>query len=223
MIKKRLIIVDDNSDIKQPYEIAFRDSEFDLMFITSSLEALRYLDHNRADAVLIDLAMSEMDGLTLVREIRINECKNNQQPTRLAWFTARNIGEVEKRIARRHGVEEVFTKPTDPLSLMHEIKAWLSEPSTVKPAVIAPVVNYQTGAVMSTTVTALIGIVVIVILIGFFLNENHKREEAAAYRYAEQRDEARQYKAVCDWNWEQVQLKQPDIIQKPCLVKEKGE
>jgi two-component system alkaline phosphatase synthesis response regulator PhoP len=231
--KRKIVIVDDNTDIKEPYEIAFRDSDFDLTFITSSLEAVSYLDHNPADAVLIDLAMREMDGLTLAKEIRLNESKNRQPPARLAWFTAREVGDVEKRVAKRHGVEETFKKPTDPFALIYEIKAWLSEPSEPKAIFQPKVLTEQNGGTVVPFATAIICILALVIVIAVYNNVLHKREEEAAYRFIEKRNELNQMKIICEYNWErttilqkwleQQGLKPPPetLIQKSCLVSKK--
>lgn len=223
----RVVIVDDNTDIKELYEIAFRGSEFDLTFITSSLEAISYLDNNPADVVLIDLAMREMDGLTLAREIRVNEDKNDTPPARLAWFTAKEITDADRRVAKRYDVEEVFAKPTDPQSLILKLRAWLNE-SEVQKEVVAP--ERQNGSAFAVMTVSLAAIVVLIVVITVYNRVLHSSEEAAAYRFAEQKNRANQMKTVCDNNaktssalkvWiEQQNLKPPPelLVSAPCVV-----
>lgn len=223
-MKKRVCIVDDNSDLKELYEIAFRDSEFDLTFITSSLEALSYLDRNEADIVLIDLAMREMDGLALAREIRVNEDKNGTRSARLAWFTALPITDATRRFAKRYEVEKTFTKPTDPLSLIHEIRAWLSEPAP-QPATTQQSVERQRGVTNTVFAVWTVGIILIGLLIGAYVVIKDKLDTYEAYKYTEMRknrdmlfdacnDMSKRYSTLIEWNRQQAQKPPPELLVK---------
>lgn len=202
-MKRKILIVDDNQDMKPIYELAFENSGFDLTVITSSLEAQSYLDKVEVDAVLIDLAMPEMDGLTLAKQIRINEDKNgNKNRARLAWFTGRNIGEVERRVGRRVGIEETFTKPKDPYELVRDVRAWLNEPPPTEIKRDKTEFSYrQNGAVVPTMTTAVIGIVVLIVTITIYNRVLHTREEEYAYQFVEQKKKFEHIERICNENW----------------------
>lgn len=241
---RKIVICDDNEDVKRAYELAFANSDFDLTFFTSSLEALSYLYTNKADAVLIDLAMPEMDGLTLAKEIRLNEKKSDGHRARLAWFTGRDIGKVENRVAAKYDVEEAFKKPTDPLSLIHEIKAWLSEPPPWEVAVTdVQIYNPQNGVSMATMLHVLAYIFLLIVIAAQYITTQHRINTQYlatqdringqdAYRVRALREERDGYRAACEENWKnhggliewsrQVKGNPPaaSLVQTPCIQAE---
>lgn len=125
---KKVFIVDDNLDYKEINEIIFKDSPCDLTVMTSGAEILTYLTKNggAADAVILDLSMPTLDGLTVAQEIRRNEELHPEKtPVKLAFFTARQIDEPIMRVAKQTNVEKIFNKPVDPFGFVEEVEEWL--------------------------------------------------------------------------------------------------
>ena len=63
----KILIVDDNLDIKPILEEAGRIAGLSITVLSSALEAIDYLskDESEVDGVLIDLAMYPIDGISL--------------------------------------------------------------------------------------------------------------------------------------------------------------
>jgi CheY-like chemotaxis protein len=64
----RLLIVDDEAALMRSLCDTLRDHGYETMGFTSALEALEALRAGGFDLLLADLAMPEMDGITLLRE-----------------------------------------------------------------------------------------------------------------------------------------------------------
>ena len=129
---KKILIIDDEESGGELAAKVLKLAGFDVVTSDSASTALKYLDEHMGDfeAVLLDLAMPELDGLSLVYNIRLNEQKrelNNKQPIRIAFYTARNKDEATARVMEREGVEKFFAKPLDTPDLGNKVAEWLSE------------------------------------------------------------------------------------------------
>ena len=70
-LKKRVLIVDDNHDVRNILSRFLLLQGFALKTTENGMEALEIFTENHFDAVLTDFHMPHMDGLTLARQIRI--------------------------------------------------------------------------------------------------------------------------------------------------------
>ncbi len=111
----KILVVDDEQDIKTLFEQRFRreikDGTFSFAFCFSGEEALAYLQANPSEAILIlsDINMPGMSGLELLDRIR-------QQypvpPPIVMMITA--YGDPEKKAdAMRLGANDFLNKPLD--------------------------------------------------------------------------------------------------------------
>ena len=70
----KILVVDDEPDlellISQKFRKKVRSNEFDFTFAHNGVEALAKLKESDVDIVLTDLNMPEMDGLTLIANLR---------------------------------------------------------------------------------------------------------------------------------------------------------
>lgn len=125
------MFVDDDLDILPLYELV---GEIDDTLITvqkGGLSALSFLhDLNYAvDAVVLDLSMPDMDGITLTRQIRQNEnLRSKANPIKVFWFTGwpfdeNNVNDPIVVGAEENKVIKVYKKPHDPVNIIHEVKA----------------------------------------------------------------------------------------------------
>ena len=65
---KRVLIVDDDQDIREALAELFEES-YDVLVAPNGLEALAILSQEPADAVVLDLMMPLMDGATVLKEL----------------------------------------------------------------------------------------------------------------------------------------------------------
>jgi two-component system chemotaxis response regulator CheY len=67
---KKILIVDDSASMRQLIEFAIKDAGHEAVLAGTGKEALEKLKGAAADLVITDLNMPEMDGITLIRELR---------------------------------------------------------------------------------------------------------------------------------------------------------
>ena len=113
----KVLLVDDQPDTRKLTEVYFQNEpDVEFVSLASGAEALTYLSENDTDvdAVLLDLAMPTLDGLTIAEEIRRNENLHPRgKPVKLAFFTARSIDPPIERVKEQCNVERIFLKPVD--------------------------------------------------------------------------------------------------------------
>ena len=67
---KTFLIVDDSASMRQLVSFTVRDAGYDVLVAENGRDALDKLSGSKVDMVITDLNMPEMDGITLIREIR---------------------------------------------------------------------------------------------------------------------------------------------------------
>lgn len=124
-----LVIVDDNRDVKDIYEMAFNRAGIKTVGFTSGEEALNYVKHSpEVKAVVLDLAMSPLDGFSVSELLRVNELtRTNPVPLKIAYFTAFPVDSTVRDFADRMGVSEIFTKPVEPHIFVEKVRQWMKE------------------------------------------------------------------------------------------------
>lgn len=73
--KKRILAVDDDVIVLTRISTILR-SDYDLVTVNSGMRALRYLEIEKPDLILLDIRMVQQDGIETLRKIRnMEECK----------------------------------------------------------------------------------------------------------------------------------------------------
>lgn len=108
----RILIVDDEPDLEplilQRMRSKIRSGQFSFLFARNGVEALERLsEHSDVDIVISDINMPEMDGLTLLEQIRKVD-PNIRAIIVSAYGDMKNI-----RTAMRRGAVDFITKPID--------------------------------------------------------------------------------------------------------------
>ncbi len=113
-MKGKLLIVDDESEIREMLSRNFRMLGFEVEVAGHGLEALSILEEKPIDVVISDIKMPEMDGVALLREIR------NQYPmVRVIMITG--YVTLENAIAcMRNQADTCVFKPLTDLSELEE-------------------------------------------------------------------------------------------------------
>ncbi|BAL84959.1 putative response regulator (plasmid) [Selenomonas ruminantium subsp. lactilytica TAM6421] len=114
----RLLIADDNKDIRDILVAAAEASDFETVAAANGKEVLDLVKQDNISLLLLDVMMPIMDGFSVCREIR----KSSDVP--IIMITAR--GEDYDRIMGLEiGADDYVVKPFSPLEVMARVKAVL--------------------------------------------------------------------------------------------------
>jgi len=120
-MRRRILIVDDEQEIRQFLDIVLREKGFDVLTAGGGAEALGLARSALPDLVLLDIMMPEMDGWTVLERLKAEE------PTArvpVAMLSAR--AETADRLrAVRVGAADYITKPFSLRDLLARIQALL--------------------------------------------------------------------------------------------------
>src|SRR5450432_1332448 len=121
----KILVVDDEQDIKQLFEQRFRkeikSGEFEFVFSFSGLDAIKYLDLVEHEVVLIlsDINMPGMSGFELLSEIK----KRFKEPPPIVMMITAYGDEDKHQQAIELGADDFLTKPIDFTLLKAKLKS----------------------------------------------------------------------------------------------------
>src|ERR671925_558906 len=118
MPEGRILVVDDDADIRGLVRELLERRGFAVTEATDGRQALQQLYDDRPDLVVLDVGMPGMDGWTTLERIR--ELSN----VPVVMLTAR-AGELEKTRGLRGGADDYVTKPFGRQELLARIEALL--------------------------------------------------------------------------------------------------
>ncbi|WP_439020188.1 response regulator transcription factor [Bacillus thuringiensis] len=118
MSKYRVLVVDDESDMRQLVGMYLDNFGYEWGEAENGKEALTKLESDHYDFVVLDIMMPEMDGLSVCKEIR----KTSDVP--IIFLTAK--GEEWNRVnGLRMGADDYIVKPFSPGELIARMEAVL--------------------------------------------------------------------------------------------------
>jgi two-component system, OmpR family, KDP operon response regulator KdpE len=129
----RALVVEDDPNIVDLIRSNLAVRGFDTIVSADGLRALRLLETESPDIVLLDLMLPEIDGFELCRQIR------ERSPVAIIVVSARG-GERDKVSALNVGADDYMTKPFSIEELLARINATLrrTRPAATEPAAAAP-------------------------------------------------------------------------------------
>ncbi|NOY64311.1 MAG: sigma-54-dependent Fis family transcriptional regulator [Nitrospirae bacterium] len=115
-----ILIVEDSEITRKILEHKLRQSGFECLVAEDGLEALEVIERHEVDLVLSDQQMPRMDGIELLREIKL------RYPD-MPFILLTAHGSVTKAvISIKQGADDYLQKPYDPESLIATIRRSLS-------------------------------------------------------------------------------------------------
>ncbi|MCL6752401.1 response regulator, partial [Nostoc sp. CCCryo 231-06] len=112
----RILIVDDDEDIRDFLGFVLEQAGAGVCIVTSAIEALQAVEQSPPDILLSDIGMPEMDGYMLIRQIRAMPPEQGGQI--LALALSAYAGEVNRQQALAAGFQHHVAKPIDPDTLI---------------------------------------------------------------------------------------------------------
>ena len=119
---KRILLVDDEADIRAIYKKIIETGGYEVATAKSGVEALEKMSTFKPHLVVLDIMMPEMDGWEVAQRIRK---KNNELP--IIMLTIK--GEIEDKVksVEEAGANRHLTKPVERSVLISSIQALLDE------------------------------------------------------------------------------------------------
>lgn len=122
-MKRRILVVDDEPDIRQLVGEALEGSGYDVRTASSGTEAIRTAGLYLPDLVLLDIMMPEMDGFAVYERLR---AKPVDLRSPIVFLTARR--EIDdKLLGFEKGAADYVTKPFHIKELLARVRVHLGE------------------------------------------------------------------------------------------------
>ncbi len=116
-----VLVVDDYSVTQRVLGHILRLGGFDSLSAINGLEALEILEEEHIDLVICDIAMPEMDGITLLRRIRA-DARFSHLPVIMLTASGQDDDRV---IAEDAGANGFLTKPASSDDLLNAVSEFL--------------------------------------------------------------------------------------------------
>lgn len=131
MDKKPLVlIVDDETDIREILSIQLKASGFDIQEAADGEEAVKLAGQLKPDIIILDVVMPTMDGTAAFFKIRENK---DLDKTKIFFFTGKGdprekIIEINRKFAKDSGAVDFLRKEIDLDELVKKLKQVLNNP-----------------------------------------------------------------------------------------------
>ena len=114
MLPKRILIIDDEDDIREIASMAFEtaDDPFEVSTARSGGEGIARAELERPDLILLDVMMPELDGPATLGRLR----GGSAHKVPVIFLTAK-VQSAELKQLADHGALGIIAKPFDPLTL----------------------------------------------------------------------------------------------------------
>ena len=118
MTRKKILIADDNQNIRDALTYLLEDEGYDLLLAKDGAETLKKVRDLHPDILFLDIMMPEINGYDVCRSIKTDpELKD----TYVIMLTAKGqIAEQER--GKDVGANEYIVKPFSPMELLAKVK-----------------------------------------------------------------------------------------------------
>lgn len=128
MVRRKLIIVDDDRDTREMLTLSLQSEGFDVREAPDGLGLISTLEVERPDAILLDVMMSWINGFELCRAIKSND---DFKDIPVVFVSARQTAaDIEQGIAV--GAADYFSKPLDMPQLARRLDELISASKAVR-------------------------------------------------------------------------------------------
>lgn len=118
MGKERILIVDDEKEIRDLIDIYLKGEGYDTIKAENGEEALIMLSNNDVDLIILDIMMPKVNGIEACLKIR----EEREMP--IIMLSAKSE-DMDKILGLNTGADDYLTKPFNPLELVARVKSQL--------------------------------------------------------------------------------------------------
>jgi two-component system alkaline phosphatase synthesis response regulator PhoP len=115
--KAKVMVVDDEEDILDFVKLILEEAGYAVLPVLSGHEALQLIYRERPDLILLDIMMPDLDGLELLKILKIEESTSNIP---VVMLTAK-VESRDKMAALREKAVDYICKPFKPQELVERI------------------------------------------------------------------------------------------------------
>ena len=119
MDRNRILIVEDDADIRGGVEIYLKNQGYEVCQAQDGIEGLDRIEKGDIDLAIVDIMMPRMDGITMMMKVRE---KGYDFP--VIMLSAKSE-EVDKIMGLNMGADDYITKPFTPLELLARVNSHL--------------------------------------------------------------------------------------------------
>ena len=118
MEQAKILVVDDEKEIRDLVGIYLRNEGYEVMLAGTGVEALKMIQEQKVDLIVLDVMMPEVNGIDACMEIR----KTSNVP--IIMLSAKTE-DIDKIMGLSVGADDYLAKPFNPLELIARVKAQL--------------------------------------------------------------------------------------------------
>ncbi len=126
MASKKILVVEDEPDIRKLVHYNLAQERFKVVEAEDGERALRAIQREKPDLVILDLMLPGLSGLELCRTLR-ERAETARLP--ILMLTAK-AGEADRVVGLEMGADDYLTKPFSPRELVARVKAILRRTET---------------------------------------------------------------------------------------------
>ena len=123
MIKKKIMVVDDEENLIELVTAILEQEGFEVIGVKSGPECLEKLKEVKPDLILMDMMMPGMSGRETTEKIRANPKTKN---LKIAFLTVARFSEMGRDALKEMNVLDYITKPFDNADLVRRVKKLVS-------------------------------------------------------------------------------------------------
>jgi two-component system, OmpR family, response regulator len=135
----KILVVDDDAHIREVVQFALENAGFEVVEAGDGRKAVELFAKTKPDLIVLDIAMPEMNGLAVCREVR----KSSDVPI---LFLSSRTDEVDRIVGLEIGGDDYVTKPFSPRELVARVQVILKR-LRAKPVESAAAKELRHGAV----------------------------------------------------------------------------
>jgi DNA-binding response OmpR family regulator len=121
MDKPKILIVDDDPDLRQGLNLRLRANHYDTVYATDGLSAISMAQQERPSLIILDLGLPAGDGFVVLQRLQQSA---NLSDIPVIILTARDPQSSRER-ALKAGASAFFQKPVDNSKLLSAIRTTL--------------------------------------------------------------------------------------------------
>jgi phosphate regulon transcriptional regulator PhoB len=118
---QKILVVEDEPDIRKLVQYNLAQERFKVLETEDGEQALKLLQHEKPDLVILDLMLPGLSGIELCRILRQ---RNETAKMPILILTAK-AGEADRVIGLEMGADDYLTKPFSPRELVARVRAIL--------------------------------------------------------------------------------------------------